>query len=68
MMRGSKTPREIILEEKWEYVPTPIIQEPIFPVSADVAPPVERTVNATPAETPVAVSDATPDDVSVESS
>jgi hypothetical protein len=23
-------PREIDLEEKWVYVPTPIIQEPIF--------------------------------------
>ena len=68
MMRGSTTPREIILEEKQEYVPTPIIQEPIFPVSVDVAPPVERTVNATPAETPVTVSDATPNDVSVENS
>src|SRR3990170_6490927 len=62
------TPREIILEEKREYAPVPIIQEPIFPVSADVVPPTERIINATPAETPVTASDVTPDDVSVESS
>ena len=60
------TPREIILEEKREYVSVPMIQEPVFPVSAEVAPPVERTINATPAETPVTVLDVTPDDVSIE--
>ena len=30
VMRGSITPREIILEEKRVYVPTPIIEEPVF--------------------------------------
>ena len=61
-MRGSVTPREIILEEKRVYVPAPIILEPIFPVSADIAPP----VNNTPAETPLTTSDVTPDDTSIE--
>ena len=65
-MRGRITPREIILEEKREYVPTPIIHEPVFPVSANIAPPVERTVNAPSAETPVTVSDVTPNDNSIE--
>lgn len=55
MMRGSMTPREIILEEKREYVPIPIIQELVFPVPTGVALFVERTVNATPAETHVIV-------------
>jgi hypothetical protein len=30
MVRGSMVPREIDLEEKWLYVPTPMIQEPVF--------------------------------------
>jgi hypothetical protein len=68
MMRGSMTPQEIIFEEKREYAPPPIIEEPIFLVSADVAPPDQRIVNATPAETPVSATDAIPDDVSIESS
>ena len=63
MMRGSMTPREIILEESREFFPIPIIKEPVFPVSADVAPPVEGTVSTTSAEIPVTRSDVTPDDV-----
>jgi hypothetical protein len=30
MVRGSMVPREIDLEEKWVYVPTPMIQGPVF--------------------------------------
>jgi hypothetical protein len=30
MVKGSMVPREIDLEEKWVYVPTPMIQEPVF--------------------------------------
>ena len=50
LMRGSKTPREIVLEEKQVYVPTPMIQEPILSVRAKVVPPVENTADTTPAD------------------
>jgi hypothetical protein len=38
MVRGSMVPREIDLEEKWVYVPTLMIQEPVF-VPRDVPTP-----------------------------
>ena len=44
MMRGSMTPREIVLEEKQEYVPMPVIQEPVFPVHTEIAPQVSAPV------------------------
>jgi len=57
LVRGSMTPRKIDLEEKRVYVPTPIIQELIFPVHADVAPPVKPTIDATPSESPNTTTD-----------
>jgi len=66
VIRGSMTPREIDLEEKREYVPMPITQDPIFPVHADVAPQVQRTVDTTPVETPVTTSSIAPNDESNE--
>jgi len=66
VIRGSMTPREIDLEEKWEYVPMPITQDPIFPVHADVAPQVQRTVDTTPVETPATTSSIAPNDESNE--
>jgi hypothetical protein len=33
VIRGSTVPREIRLEEKREYVPTPMVEEPFFSVS-----------------------------------
>ena len=50
MLRGSMTPREINLEEKRVYVPTPMIQEPVLPVHDNVVPPVENTADTTPAD------------------
>ena len=52
MMRGSMTSREIDLEEKRNYVPMPIKEDPIFPAHTNVAPPIERIADATPAESP----------------
>src|SRR6185436_2738708 len=62
VIRGSMTPREIVLEEKREYVPMPIIQDPISPVPADVAPQVQGTVVTTPVETPATTSSVAPND------
>ena len=56
------TPREIDLEEKREYVPMPITQDPIFPVHVDVAPQVQGTVDTTPVETPATTSSVAPND------
>jgi len=50
LLRGSMTPREINLEEKRVYVPTPMIQEPVLPVHDNVVPPVENTADTTPAD------------------
>jgi hypothetical protein len=44
MVRGSMVPREIDLEEKWVYVPTPMIEEPIFLPRVVPTPAVEPTV------------------------
>ena len=62
VIRGSMIPREILLEEKREYVPTPIAQNSIFSVHADVAPQVQRTVDTTPVETPATTSSVAPND------
>ena len=40
MIRGSTVPREISLDKKWVYAPTPMIQEPFFSIPAVVATPV----------------------------
>ena len=44
MMRGSMVAREIDLEEKRVYAPTPIIHEPFFSLPAVTAPTVQDTV------------------------
>ena len=56
------TPMEINLEEKQEYVPIPMIQDPIFPVHTDVAPQVQRTIDTTPVESPATTSSIAPND------
>ena len=48
MVRGSMVPREIDLEEKRVYAPTPMIQEPFFSVPVVAAPAVHDTVVPTP--------------------
>ena len=63
MMKGEITPREIDLEEKRDYVPMPIIQELNFAPITEFAPPVERVVETTPVETPVVISQDTPNDL-----
>ena len=63
MMKGEITHRQIDLEEKRNYVPMPIIQEPYFAPTVGIAPSNERVVETTPVETPVVVSQATPNDL-----
>ena len=54
MMKGyNDTQKEIDLEEKHDYVQMPIIQEPNFVPTIEVAPSVERIVETTLVETPV---------------
>ena len=54
MMRGSTVAREIDLEEKRVFVPTPMTQEPFFSLPADVAPSTRDVEVSTPVvETPV---------------
>jgi len=48
MVRGSMVAREIDLEEKRVYVPTPMIQEPFFSLPIDVAPTIPNIVVPTP--------------------
>ena len=48
MVRGSMVPREISLEEKRVYVPTPMIQKHFFSIPIAVAPTVQVTVVTTP--------------------
>ena len=48
MVRGSMVPREIDLEDKRVYAPTPMIQEPFFSVPVVVAPTVHDTVVPAP--------------------
>ena len=52
-------PREIDLEEKRVYVPTPMIQEPFFSLPVDAAPKVPEIV--TPAPSSVVVEPTIPD-------
>ena len=47
MVRGSMVAREINLEEKRVYVPTPMVQEPIFSLPVATAPTVQDTVVTT---------------------
>jgi NADH:ubiquinone oxidoreductase subunit H len=44
VIKESTIPREIQLEEKWIYVPTPIVAKPFFLVSATVTPIVQSNV------------------------
>ena len=44
-------PREIDLEEKRVYVPTPMIQEPFFSLPVDAAPKVPKIVTPVTAHT-----------------
>jgi hypothetical protein len=54
MVRGSMVPREIDFEVKWVYVPTSMIQEPIFMPRVVPTPAVEPTVVPEPiASSPV---------------
>ena len=48
MIRGSMVPREIDLEEKRVYVPTPMIQESFFSLPVDAAPKVPEIVMPVP--------------------
>ena len=48
MMRGSMVAREIDLEKKRVYVPTPMIHEPMFSLPAVAAPTVQDTMMSTP--------------------
>ena len=52
MMRGSMVAREIDLEEKRVYAPTPMIQEPFFTLPAVAAPTVQDTVVPAPVIVP----------------
>ena len=47
MVRGSMVVQEINLEEKWVYVPTPMVQEPFFSLPVAAAPTVQDTVVTT---------------------
>jgi hypothetical protein len=51
MIRRSMVSWDISLEEKWVYVPTPMIQEPYFSMPANVTPIVHDNVIATPVVT-----------------
>lgn len=66
MLKGSMTPREITLEDKWEYVPVPMIQEPVFHVHADFSTLVVRTANPTPVEIPMTLVESISNDISME--
>jgi hypothetical protein len=47
MIRESTASREISLEERWVYVPTPMIHEPTFSMPVVVAPAVQDIMVAT---------------------
>jgi hypothetical protein len=48
VIRGSTVPQEIRLEEKWVYVPTPMVTELFFSVTAVVTPIVQGNVVVEP--------------------
>jgi hypothetical protein len=48
MIRGSMVAREISLQEKRVYVPTPMVEEPFFTLPIAVAPIVQDTVALLP--------------------
>jgi len=48
MIRGSGASREIDLEEKRVYAPTPIIEEPYFSLPTEITPSMQRTHDAVP--------------------
>ena len=52
MMRGSMIAREIDLEEKRVYTPTPMIHEPFFSLPVVAAPTVQDTVVPAPVVIP----------------
>jgi hypothetical protein len=51
MVRGSRIPREISLEEKRMCAPMPMIQEPHFSLFVLTVPTVHMTVDTTPVST-----------------
>jgi hypothetical protein len=56
VMRGSTVSREIRLQEKRVYVPTPMVEEPFFSIPAAVTPIVQDNVIAEPVvDSPVAM-------------
>ena len=48
MIRGSGANREIDLEEKSVYAPTPIIEEPYFSLPTEITPSMQRTHDVVP--------------------
>ena len=48
MIRGSMVAREISFEEKWVYVPTPMVQKPFFTLPVVVVPTVQDTIVTAP--------------------
>jgi hypothetical protein len=56
LVRGSMVAREINLEEKRVYMPTPMVQEPYFSLPVTAAPTVQDTEVTTPVvSSPVAI-------------
>jgi hypothetical protein len=56
VIRGSTVPREVRLEEKWVYVPSPMVAEPFFSVPTAVTHMVQGNVIAEPVvDSPVPV-------------
>ncbi|KAK1692940.1 hypothetical protein QYE76_009637 [Lolium multiflorum] len=54
MIRGNTVSREINLEEKRVYAPTPVIQEPFFSIPADAAPTQDDVIATPVVSSPVA--------------
>ena len=55
MARGSMVAREMNFEEKWLYVPTPMVQKPFFSLHVAAAPIVQDTVVTTLVSSPLAI-------------
>nr|AAV24758.1 putative polyprotein [Oryza sativa Japonica Group] len=62
IIKGSMTPREVVLEEKLNYVPMPLIEEPVFSTHTRVTPSIERNNDATSAEAPATTSSSISND------
>ena len=48
MIRGNMVAHKISFEEKWVYVPTPMVQEPFFTLPVIIVPTVQDTVVTAP--------------------